>query len=147
MPDRSTDSTPYRTVVFLATAFTLAVCIFIIDNNLFSQPERFHESDFIMTFHVAGRLVSDGRASELYPDPSAKTFVNSRFDKAAHEYLPTLPKDSTGAYMYIPLVAGFFAPFAWLNPNLSLLLWQAISVLALLWCCRELAALTGGEDR
>ncbi|MDP9129635.1 MAG: DUF2029 domain-containing protein [Candidatus Binatota bacterium] len=145
MPDRSTDSTPYRTVVFLATAFTLAVCIFIIDNNLFSQPERFHESDFIMTFHVAGRLVSDGRASELYPDPSAKTFVNSRFDKAAHEYLPTLPKDSTGAYMYIPLVAGFFAPFAWLNPNLSLLLWQGISALALLWCCRELAALTGAK--
>ncbi len=145
MPDRSTASTSYRTVVFLATAFTLAVCIFLVDNNLFSQPEKFHESDFIMTFHVAGRLVSDGRASELYPDPGAKTFVNSRFDKAAHEYLPTLPKDSTGAYMYIPLVAGFFAPFGGLNPNLSLLLWQGISALALLWCCRELAALTGAK--
>ncbi|MGZ8443911.1 MAG: glycosyltransferase family 87 protein [Candidatus Binatia bacterium] len=145
MPDRTTASTPYRAVVFLATAFTLAVCIFLIDNNLFSQPEQFHESDFIMTFHVAGRLVSEGRASELYPNPSAKTFVNSRFDKAAHEYLPTLPKDSTGAYMYIPLVAGFFAPFGGLDPNLSLLLWQAISALALLWCCRELAALTGAK--
>ncbi len=147
MPDRSTASSPYRTVVFLATAFTLAVCIFLIDKNLFSQSEQFHESDFIMTFYVAGRLVSDGRASELYPDPIAKTFVNSRFDKAAHEYLPKLPKDSTGAYMYMPLVAGFFAPFGWLNPNLSLLLWQAISVLALLWCCRELAALTAAKTR
>ena len=145
MPERSTASTPNRTVVFLATAFTLAVLIFLIDNNLFSQPERFQESDFIMTFYVAGRLVSEGRASELYPEPSAKTFVNSRFDKAAHEYLPTLPKDSTGAYMYIPLVAGFFTPFGRLNPNVALLLWQTISVLALLWCCRELAALTAAK--
>ena len=92
MPDWSTASTPYRTGVFLATAFTLAVLIFLIDKNLFSQSEQFHESDFIMTFYVAGRLVGDGRASELYPEPSAKTFVNSRFDKAAHEYLPKLPK-------------------------------------------------------
>ncbi len=145
MPERSTASTPNRTVVFLATAFTLAVFIFLIDNNLFSQPERFQESDFIMTFYVAGRLVREGRASELYPEPSAKTFVNSRFDKAAHEYLPTLPKDSTGAYMYIPLVAGFFTPFSRLNPNVALLLWQTISVLALLWCCRELAALTAAK--
>ena len=145
MPDWSTASTPYRTGVFLATAFTLAVLIFLIDKNLFSQSEQFHESDFIMTFYVAGRLVGDGRASELYPEPSAKTFVNSRFDKAAHDYLPKLPRDSAGAYMYMPLVAGFFAPFGRLNPNFALLLWQAISVLALLWCCRELAALTSAK--
>ncbi len=145
MPDWSTASTPYRTGVFLATAFTLAVLIFLVEKNLFSQSEQFHESDFIMTFYVAGRLVSDGRASELYPEPSARTFVNSRFDKAAHEYLPKLPQASAGAYMYLPLVAGFFAPFGRLDPNHALLLWQAISALALLWCCRELAALTGAK--
>src|SRR5512139_1752732 len=104
MPDRSTASRAYRIVVFLATAFTVAVFIFLVDKNLFSQSERFQESDCIMTFYVAGRLINDGRGSELYPDPSAKTFVNSPFDKAAHEFLPKLPRDSVGAYMYIPLV-------------------------------------------
>jgi hypothetical protein len=133
MPDRSTASILYRAVVFLATAFTIAVFIFLVDKNLVSQSEQFQESDFIMTFYVAGRLISEGRASELYPDPSAKTFVNSPFDKAAHEFLPKLPQNSVGAYMYIPLVAGFFTPFGWLNANVSLLLWQALSVLALLW--------------
>ena len=132
-------------VVFLATAFTVAVLIFLIDKNLFSQSEQFHESDFIMNFYVAGRLVNEGRASELYPNPSAKTFVNSPFDNAAHEFLPKLPKDSAAAYMYSPLVGGFFAPFGRLDPNVSLLLWQAISLLALLWSCRLLGDLTGAK--
>ena len=146
MPARSLASSAHRTVVFLATAFTIAIFIFLVDKNLFSQSEQFQESDFIMTFYVAGRLVSDGRAGDLYPDPSAKTFVNSRFDKAAHEFLPKLPQNSAGAYMYIPLVAGFFTPFSKLNPNVALLLWQAISVLALLWSCRRLGEFTGTKS-
>lgn len=132
----------YRAGIFLATAFTVAVLIFLVDKNLFSQSEQFQESDFIMTFYVAGRLVGDGRAAELYPAAGTKTFVNSPFDKAAHEFLPKLPKQSTGAYMYIPLVAGFFTPFGWLDANIALLLWQMISVLALLWCCRLLGTIT-----
>jgi hypothetical protein len=146
MPDRSTASTLYRVVVFLATAFTVAVFIFLVDKNLVSQSEQFQESDFIMTFYVAGRLISEGRARELYPDPSAKTFVNSPFDKAAHEFLPRLPQTSAGAYMYIPLVAGLFAPFGRINANVSLLLWQALSVLALLWSCRQLGEITGAKS-
>lgn len=143
MADRSSPTKLYRAGVFLATAFTVAIFIFLVDRNLFSQTEQFQESDFIMTFYVAGRLVGDGRAGELYPAAGARTFVNSPFDKAAHEFLPKLPKQSAGAYMYIPLVAGFFTPFGWLDPNISLLLWQIISVLALLWCCQLLGSITG----
>jgi len=33
--------------------------------------------------------------------------------------------------MYIPLLAGFFAPFSLVDPNLSLFLWQLMSVVAL----------------
>jgi hypothetical protein len=146
MPDFSPLSSPYRAVVFLATAFTIATLIFLVDRNLFSQSEQFQESDFIMTFYVAGRLVGEGRTGDLYPDPSAKTFVNSRFDKAAHEFLPKLPPNSAGAYMYIPLVAGLFMPFGKLNANLALALWQAISVLALLWSCRQLGEITGAKS-
>lgn len=134
--------TRYRALVFLATVFALASGIFLLDNNLFSQRERFQESDFIMTFYVAGHLVASGRSDELYPQPDARSFIDSPFDKAAHALLPHLPKATTGAYMYIPLVAGFFAPFSFIDPNLSLFLWQALSVLALGLSCLLLSRLT-----
>jgi hypothetical protein len=43
--------------------------------------------------------------------------------------------------MYIPLVAGFFAPFSYIDPNWSLFFWQALSVLALAGSCQLLARL------
>jgi hypothetical protein len=134
--------TRYRALVFLATVFALASGIFLLDNNLFSQRERFQESDFIMTFYVAGHLAASGRSDELYPQPDARSFIDSPFDKAAHALLPHLPKATTGAYMYIPLVAGFFAPFSFIDPNLSLFLWQALSVLALGLSCLLWSRLT-----
>ncbi len=134
--------TRYRALVFLATVFALASGIFLLDNNLFSQRERFQESDFIMTFYVAGHLAAGGRSDELYPQPDARSFIDSPFDKAAHALLPHLPKATTGAYMYIPLVAGFFAPFSFIDPNLSLFLWQALSVFALGLSCLLLSRLT-----
>ncbi len=142
MAARRLSSTPYRALVFLATAFALAAAIFLIDNNLSSQPDKFQESDYIMTFYVAGHLAAAGRARELYPQPDARSFIDSPFDKAAHRLLPHLPKSTTAAYMYIPLVAGFFAPFSFVGPNLSLLIWQALSVLALALCCILLSRLT-----
>jgi glycosyl transferase family 87 len=135
----------FRAVIFLATVWTVASCIFLIDNNLFSQRERFQESDFIMTFFVAGKLVLAGRSIELYPEPRAESFVDSAFDRAAHEFLPHLPKASTGAYMYTPLVAGFFAPLSLAGPNYALLIWQALSILALAFSCWLLARITAGK--
>ncbi len=132
----------YRMLVFLATAWTLTLGIFLIDSNLFSQRERFEESDFIMTFYVAGHLAAAGRAQELYPPPDARAFTGTAFDKAAHELLPHLPAASIGAYMYIPLIAGFFAPFSFVGPNLALFLWQALSVAALAVCAALLARLS-----
>ena len=139
MTDRSSSLTPYRALLFFATAFTLASWIFLIDANLLSQRDQFHESDYIMTFYVAGRLAATGRSAELYPEHQARSFVGSPFDKAAHELLPQLPKHSTGAYMYIPLVAGFFAPLSYLDPNRSLLFWQILSVAALAASCQLLS--------
>ena len=132
----------YRLLVFLGTAWALASMIFLVDSNLFSQRERFEESDFIMTFYVAGRLAATGRARELYPPPDARSFTGTAFDKAAHEFLPHLPSASIGAYMYIPLIAGFFAPFSLVGPNFALLFWQALSVAALAVCAMLLARLS-----
>src|SRR5262245_15175634 len=132
----------YRAIIFAATVFTVAATIFLVDSNMFSQREQFQESDYIMTFYVAGHLAATGRSKELYPEPDARSFIGSPFDRAAHELLPQLPKDTTGAYMYIPLVAGFFVPFSLVGPNLSLFFWQALSVLALAACCALLSRLT-----
>jgi Glycosyltransferase family 87 len=134
--------TSFRVLVFLATVFAVASWIFLIDSNLFSQREKFHESDFIMTFYVAGHLAANGRSTELYPEPNARSFIDSPFDKAVHRLLPHLPKATTGAYMYIPLVAGFFAPFSFAGPNLSLFFWQVFSVLGLGLACFLLSRLT-----
>ena len=145
MAETPPSSRLFRAALFVAAVWTVATWIFLVDNNLFSQRERFQESDFIMTFYVAGQLVLAGRSVELYPEPEAKSFVNSPFDKAAHEFLPHLPKASTGAYMYTPLVAGFFAPLSLAGPNYSLLIWQALSVLALAFSCWLLARVTSGK--
>jgi hypothetical protein len=142
MAETPPSSRLYRALVFLATVLTVASWIFLIDSNLFSQREKFQESDFIMTFYVAGQLVLAGRSEELYPSPQADSFVGSPFDKAAHEFLPRLPKQTTGAYMYTPLVAGFFAPLSLAGANYSLLIWQVLSVLALAFCCWLLARAT-----
>ncbi len=132
-------ATSYRALLFFATVFALASGIFLTDSNLVSQREQFQESDYIMTFYVAGHLAAAGRSQELYPASDALSFVDSPFDKAAHALLPHLPKESTGAYMYIPLVAGFFAPFSYIDPNWSLFFWQALSVFALGLSCHLLA--------
>lgn len=142
MAERRSTVTPYRVVLFIATVFALTSLIFLVDSNLFSQRREFQESDYIMTFYVAGHLAATGRADELYPNPDALSFVDSPFDRAAHALLPHLHKQSTGAYMYIPLVAGVFAPLSFIDPNWSLLVWQVLSVLALGVCCYLLASVT-----
>jgi len=136
----------YRLLIFLATAWALASCIFLLDSNLFSAREKFQESDFIMTFYVAGDLATKGRYEELYPPSNARSFIGSPFDKAAHALLPHLPKQTTGAYMYTPLVAGFFAPFSLLDPNAALLAWQVLSILALAVCALLLGHITGRKS-
>ncbi|MBM2804724.1 MAG: hypothetical protein HW419_2617 [Deltaproteobacteria bacterium] len=142
MTQRRSAVTPYRVVLFFATVFALTTLIFLVHSNLFSQRREFQESDYIMTFYVAGHLAAGGRADELYPNPDARSFVDSPFDRAAHALLPNLHKQSTGAYMYIPLVAGVFAPLSFIDPNWSLLVWQVLSVLALGACCYLLSHVT-----
>ena len=146
MAESPSSSKFFRALLFIATVWTVASWIFLIDNNLFSQRERFQESDFIMTFYVAGRLVSAGRSDELYPAPQARSFVDSPFDRAAHEFLPHLSKSSTGAYMYTPLVAGFFAPLSKAGPNYSLFIWQVLSVLSLAFSCWLLAKISTSKS-
>ena len=96
-----------------------------------------------MTFYVAGHLVATGRESDLYPGADATSFIGASFDKAAHSLLDGLPEKTTAIYMYSPLVAWFFAPLSYASPNESLLIWHALSLLALVLSCKLLAESTG----
>jgi len=133
--------TSYRILIFLATVCGLTQILFLVDAN-FSRPKQFQESDYIMTFYVAGRLVAAGRESDLYPAPDATSFVDASFNKAAHRLLDSLPEKTTAIYMYSPLVATFFAPLSQLSPNWSLLMWHVISIMGLILSCKILAELT-----
>ena len=92
-----------------------------------------------MTFYVAGHLIVSGKASDLYPAADATSFIDASFDKAAHTLLDSLPEKTTAIYMYSPVVAWLFAPLSHLSPNLSLLAWQALSIVALTISCKLIA--------
>jgi hypothetical protein len=138
MRKRRISVTPYRVALFIATVWGLTQILFLIDAN-FSRAKQFQESDYIMTFYVAGHLIASGRAADLYPAADTTSFIGASFDKAAHTLLDSLPEKTTAIYMYSPLVAWLFAPLSQLGPNLSLLAWQGLSILALIISCKLIA--------
>jgi hypothetical protein len=138
MTVRGSPVTPYRVLLFFATVWGLTQMLFLVDAN-FSRAKQFQESDYIMTFYVAGHLVASGKATDLYPAENASSFIGASFDKAAHALLDSLPEKTTAIYMYSPLVAWFFAPLSHVNANGSLLIWHALSIAALVLACKLLA--------
>lgn len=130
--------TPYRVLLFCATVWGLTQILFLVDAN-FSRAKQFQESDYIMTFYVAGHLVAAGKAADLYPGENASSFIGTPFDKAAHALLDSLPEKTTAIYMYSPLVAWFFAPLSHVDANWSLLIWHAFTIAALVFACKLLA--------
>ncbi len=94
-------------------------------------PSVNQNSDYLMTFYTAGELVREGNASALYPPAGSESFIDTAFDKAAHQVLPLLPPRATAEYMYMPAVAGLFVPLSICTPSISLLIWQVFSLAAL----------------
>jgi hypothetical protein len=129
---------PYRILLFFARTWTILATTLIIYSALY-LPEAAESTDYVMTFYVAGHLAASGRATDLYPETNVLSFTGSPFDKAAHALLPHLPHNLTAAYMHSPLVAWIFSPLSRLAPNLSLLLWQGLSLVGLAICCGILA--------
>lgn len=101
----------------------------------FADPHRMDSSDYVISFYVAGHLAAAGEFDRLYPGPDAVSFRESPFNDAAHQLLPQANKRTTTAFMYPPIAAWIFAPLSVLPPNISLLVWQVISVAALGLAC------------
>lgn len=127
-----------RTLVFLAKVWCVIVLLLMLYAD-FADPRLAQTSDYVMTFYVAGHLAATDQTSSLYPSPDAASFTGSSFDQAAHSLLPYLPGNRTAAYMYSPLVAWIFAPLSFLKPNLSLLVWQILSLVGLAFSCHLLS--------
>jgi hypothetical protein len=103
------------------------------------QAAMMQGSDFISDFYVAGKIVAEGNAAQLYPPEGTTSWVNTFFDQRAHQLLPALPHAVTPIYMYAPLVAASMVPFTFLPPNLALLAFQLLSIAALCLSCWLLA--------
>ncbi|HEY9756659.1 MAG TPA: glycosyltransferase family 87 protein [Oculatellaceae cyanobacterium] len=88
-------------------------------------------SDYLMTFHVGGYVIAHGLLSVLYPPADSTAFAKMAFDNLAHQVLPQMPVSSVAEFMYMPLAAAVFAPLSYLPLNISLFVWQVVSVAAL----------------
>lgn len=96
-----------------------------------SQAVIMQGSDFVMTFYPVGKMVVDGLAHNIYPPPSATSFVDAPFNLYVHQLLTFLPKQYVAVYMYSPLMALFFVPFSFMTPQHALIAWQAFSIIVL----------------
>lgn len=88
-------------------------------------------SDYLMTFHVGGYVIAHGLLSVLYPPADSTAFAKMAFDNLAHQVLPEMPASSVAEFMYMPLAAAVFAPLSYLPLNISLFVWQLLSIISL----------------
>ena len=89
---------PHRILVFLATVWALAFDVPMVDTNL-SDPKRFEESDYIMTFYVAGYLgFWSGR--KLYPPPNDCSFTIHGSIKLRIDWFPLYPNNHRQYIVY-----------------------------------------------
>lgn len=96
-------------------------------------------SDFVMTFYPVGKLLMAGRAAEIYPPPGVANFVEAPFNKYVHQLLTFLNPQYVAIYMYSPLMACLFWPFALGTPTEALVSWQLFSIFVLAVCAWVLA--------
>ena len=134
------------TWIDVACLVTVALLATIVFTDL-AEPGVTDSSDYVSSFYVAGRLAAAGEFDRLYPGPDAVSFRDSPFNDAAHQLLPRLRKETTTNFMYPPVVAWIFAPLSILPPHVSLLVWQAISLLALGLSCLLLSRTTDARAR
>jgi Glycosyltransferase family 87 len=134
------------TWVEVASVVSVALLATIVFTD-FADPGVTDASDYVSSFYVAGRLAATGQFDRLYPGPDAASFRDSPFNESAHQLLPRLRKETTTNFMYPPVVAWVFAPLSVLPPHVSLLVWQAISLLALGLACVLLSRTTDARAR
>jgi hypothetical protein len=113
----------------------------------FIAPAVVQISDFLMTFYVAGRMVQEGRASQLYPDPAATSLLTTAFNTYAHQMLDKLPAGKIAVYMYPPLTAYLFQALGSLSPQAAMIIWQVLSIAAFWFVVKFFSSLKHKTDQ
>lgn len=101
---------------------------------VYVQPRLMEGGDYLMTFYPAGKLCLMGRIADIYTPEGMSTFIGAPFDKFIHALFPSIPAECVAIYMYSPLIALFFAPFALLPHVQSVIVYQLLNIAAVLWC-------------
>jgi Glycosyltransferase family 87 len=140
----TTNTFPQRSLNFLIPVLGSVFLILPILIGL-AHPKAMQGTDFLMTFFLAGKLLLENRAADLYPALSSSSFVDSPFNTYAHQIFGSLPSDFAAAYMYSPLTALSFIPFSIYDPANALLCWQLISLVALAISASLVSDLTGSK--
>src|SRR5262249_9800803 len=119
-----------RTAQFMV-AWGLVVVLFLgfLDIKFRDSTQR---SDFVTAFYVAGNLVLNKQQTDLYPPEGTRSFENAPFVVRARKILPYMRPGYTVEYMYTPIVACAFVPFSFFPPWVALLLWQVVSLFAVI---------------
>jgi hypothetical protein len=124
----------------LAALAMLVVSLFVISD--LALPGLVSISDYTTSFYVSSRLVVENRIADLYPAKTDTALAGTSYDRAAHAYLPALPKSMTAIFPYPPLVAVLLSPLAFLPQNIALLAFQIVCLGALFFA----AALLGNRS-
>jgi len=95
-----------------------------------TQPALAQRTDFVETFYPAGYLAIHNPAA-LYPAKDAEGYIGSEFDLTVHKLLPYVPQGALSIWMYSPLNAMLLAPFTAFPPGVALLVWEAITIVAM----------------
>lgn len=134
-------------VSFIARSVGLLVMVILVFSDL-QMPSMIEISDYTTTFYTAGKLISSGRLSEVYPAPTDKGLMDTTFDKASHTFLSNLPKTTVSIFPYPPLVGSLFVPLSLLPANISLLVFQALSMFGIGLSAAWLGSIDGSaKDR
>ncbi len=134
----TTQSKRLSTIDFLSRSLAFLILLFLIYAAI-TSPDNIHATDFSGSIYIAGSMVKDGKASELYLEPSATT---SPFNDYAHKQLLHMPQYARTIFLYPPLVAFVTQPLSCLSPHAAYIFWQMLSIFALLLSCVFIASTT-----
>jgi hypothetical protein len=109
-----------------------ALVIWLIFYCDIALPDIVETSDYLTCMYTAAKLYVTHRWDEIYTPYGASTFINQPCDIAAHQFLPHFSKSLIAEFNYCPLLAALLVPLSYLPPNYSLLVFQLISILALI---------------
>lgn len=124
-------------ILSIAKIWSLLIVVLILYCD-FKMPELMENSDYLSCLYTGAKLYANERWSEIYTPYGAVSFAHQPCDIAAHQFLPHFGQNLIAEFNYSPAVAWLFSPLSHLPANYSLLIFQLLSIAALIVSVRLL---------